>query len=157
MTKARGAKHEFLEPEEYEAWNGLLSVTQVVLRGLDLALRRDCALSVSEFDVLITLWNAPDRTLGMTSLATCVLLSPSGLTHLVTRMERDGLLRREVDPDDGRKFFALLTDAGEERLRLARATHNEVLRTVLLPHLRPGDRRTLARVGKRLSSADRQP
>ena len=151
MATTRGRGHEFLETDEYEAWNGLLTVTQTVLREIDQALRAGCGLSVTEFDVLITLFNAPDQRLGMSALATSVMLSPSGLTHLVTRMERDGLLRREVDPDDGRKFYAVLTKAGDNQLRVARRTHNAVLRRVLLPNLGPTDRQLLAEVGRRLT------
>lgn len=150
MGRARGPGHEFLDRDEYEAWNGMLAVTQVVLRELDDALRAEAGLSVTEFDVLITLFNAPDRRLGMTSLASSVLLSPSGLTHLVTRMERDGLLAREGDPVDRRKFFTVLTPAGDARLQAARRTHNAVLRRVLLPHLDGADRRLLADLGRRL-------
>lgn len=153
MVRARGQGHEFLERDEYESWNGLLTMTQAVLRELDEALRTEAGLSVTEFDVLITLFNAPDHRLGMTALANSVLLSPSGLTHLVTRMERDGLLAREPDRVDRRKFFTVLTPAGDERLRAARRTHNTVLRRVLLPHLDATDRRTLAALGRQLGDA----
>jgi DNA-binding MarR family transcriptional regulator len=104
--------------------------------------------------VLITLFNAPDRRLGMSALATAALLSPSGLTHLVTRMERDGLVQREGDADDRRKFHAVLTPAGADRLAEARLTHNAVLRTVLLPHLDTRSRRLLAGVGARFGASE---
>jgi DNA-binding MarR family transcriptional regulator len=152
MAAAR-ARHEFLARDEYEAWNGLLTLTQSVLRRLDDALRAEVGLSVTEFDVLITLFNANDRQLGMSDLAASVRLSPSGLTHLVTRMERDGLLARQGDPADRRKFFTRLTDAGAERLRLARRTHNAVLRQVLLPHLDAADRAQLGALGRRLEES----
>ena len=150
MARARDPVHEFLEPEEYGAWNALLTLTQTTLRELDEALREQAGLSVSEFDVLITLFNAPDRRLGMTALARQAMLSPSGLTHLVTRMERDGLLTREVDADDRRKFYTTLTDAGEAKLATARRTHNETLRRTMLPHLSARDRRALQELGQRL-------
>ena len=148
MAGARAEEHEFLETDEYAAWNGLVSTSQAVLKGLDTALRSEVGLTVTEFDVLITLFNAPETRLGMTELAGRVLLSPSGLTHLVTRMERDGLLRREVDGSDGRKFHAVLTAEGDERLRLARLTHNQVLRRELLDHLTEAERRALAGLGR---------
>jgi DNA-binding MarR family transcriptional regulator len=87
----------------------------------------------------------------MATLAQRVLLSPAGLTHLVTRLERDGLLRREVDPNDGRKWFAVLTDDGDAKLRAARLTHNAVLRTRFLANTTPADRRTLQRIWNRLA------
>lgn len=153
MSDARGNQHQFLDRDEYESWNALLAVTKAVLRELDTSLGAEAGLSVTEFDVLITLFNAPDRKLGMSDLASKVMLSPSGLTHLVTRMERDRLLARQEDPSDRRKFFTVLTPTGDEQLRVARATHDKVLRQTLLPHLQPQDRRTLARLGRRLQAA----
>src|SRR3954465_12419897 len=99
-----------------------------VLKSLDAELRSGHGLAVTEFDVLITLFNAPDRRLGMSALADRVLLSPAGTTHLVTRLAREGLVRREVDPTDGRRWFTVLTDEGDARLRAARRTHDDVLR-----------------------------
>ena len=145
--------HEFLEPDEDRAWNALLKMQQFSLRALDAALQGRAGLSVTEFDVLITLYNAPGARLGMTALAQRVLLSPSGLTHLVTRLERSGLVERVVDPEDGRKFFAVLTEGGDERLRAARPVHNEVLRRTLLSHMAPGDRRTLGDLWDRVRRA----
>ena len=144
--------HNFLEPDEWESWGALMMLHRSVIQELDSQLRRHHRLAVTEFDVLITLFNAPERRLRMSELAERVLLSPAGTTHLVTRLERDGLVRREVDPADGRKWFAVLTDGGDSALKAARPTHNDVLRRTLLAATSPGDRRTLRRVWKRLSA-----
>jgi DNA-binding MarR family transcriptional regulator len=144
--------HDFLDPEEWESWGALMMLHRSVLQELDVELRRQHGLAVIEFDVLITLFNAPDHRLRMSELAERVLLSPAGTTHLVTRLERDGLVRREVDPADGRKWFTVLTEAGDDALRAARPTHNEVLRGTLVASTSPADRRTLRRIWKRLST-----
>jgi DNA-binding MarR family transcriptional regulator len=68
-------------------------------------------------------------------LADRVVLTPSGVTHLVTRLERDGLVQRSVDENDRRSFFAALTAAGHRRLRESRPTHNEVIRQYLTRRL----------------------
>lgn len=68
---------------ELAAWQGLLRTHARVIRALDERLVRSHGLSVSEFDVLITLANAPDQQLRMTELAGAVMLSPSGLTRLI--------------------------------------------------------------------------
>jgi DNA-binding MarR family transcriptional regulator len=128
-----------------------------VLAELDAQLRRRHDLAVTEFDVLITLFNAPQRRLRMSQLADRVLLSPAGTTHLVTRLERDRLVRREVDPSDGRKWFAVLTDDGDRALQAARPTHNDVLRRTLLAATSPTDRRTLRRLWRRLSKQKSTP
>ena len=107
--------------------------------------------------MLITLFNAPQQRLRMSELAERVLLSPAGTTHLVTRLERDGLLRREVDPADGRKWFTVLTDNGEAALRKARPTHNDVLRRTLIAATSQTDRRTLRRIWRRLSTRSPNP
>src|SRR5689334_21509913 len=107
-----GDEHEVLEPEEWESWNALLMLNRTVLRDLDTELRHEHGLTVREFDVLITLYYAPSRRLGMSALADRAMLSPAGTTHLVIRLERDGLVRREADSEDRRKWFTVLTDDG---------------------------------------------
>jgi DNA-binding MarR family transcriptional regulator len=71
----------------------------------------------------------------MTELSDLVVLSPSGMTHLVTRLERDGLVSRSADVNDRRSFFVTLTKKGHRRLEEARPTHNEVVRTRLTRRL----------------------
>lgn len=155
MEKSRGDGHDLLEPEEWESWNALLMLTRSVLQELDTELRRLHGLAVTEFDVLITLFNAPSRRLGMSALADHVMLSAAGTTHLVTRLERDGLVRREVDLADRRKWFTGLTDEGDKALRAARQTHNDVLRASILAVTSPAERRTLQRLWRRLSQSQR--
>ncbi len=128
-----------------------------VLQHLDSELRRAHDLAVTEFDVLITLFNAPDQRLGMSDLAERVLLSPAGTTHLVTRLEGDRLVRREVDPNDRRKWFTVLTAKGDRALQAARRTHNEVLRRTLLADTSQAERRTLRRIWQRLSNRQLHP
>jgi DNA-binding MarR family transcriptional regulator len=143
-------KPEFLRADEFAAWQGLLHVSGRVLRQLDAQLRAHHGLTVGEFDVLITLFNAPDRKLRMSELAERVSLSPAGLTHMVTRLERDGLVAREVDAGDRRGFHAVLTRKGRDRLNAARPMHNAVIRGLFLDRLRADDRRAVAAVWKRV-------
>lgn len=156
MGKSRvdESNNEFLQPHEWQSWNALLMLNRLVLNKLDTELRRAHQLAVTEFDVLITLFNAPQRRLGMSALADRAMLSPAGMSHLVTRLERDGLVRREVDPTDGRKWFTVLTDRGDQTLRAARRTHNEVLRQTIVAVTSPAERRTLQRIWLRLSQSD---
>ena len=126
---------EYLTDAEFRAWHGSLQFNNAVMRALDAALMASHGISVKEFDVLITLFNAPDERLRMTELSESVVLSPSGVTHLVTRLERDGLVSRVVDADDRRSYFAALTREGNARLRESRPTHNEVVRAHLTRRL----------------------
>jgi DNA-binding MarR family transcriptional regulator len=149
--------HEFMAPQEWASWLALLQLHRTVLAELDTELRRRHGLAVTEFDVLITLFNAPGQRLQMSALARQVMLSPAGTTHLVTRLERDGLVRRAVDPADRRKWFTVLTGDGDAMLRAARRTHNDVLRRTLLAVTTAADRRMLGRLWQRLSRAGPGP
>jgi DNA-binding MarR family transcriptional regulator len=140
-----------LEPDEWQAVNALLMLNRALLSELDGALRSEHGIAVTEFDVLITLFNAPDQRLGMSDLGDRVLLSPAGTTHLVTRLERNRLVRREVDPTDRRRWFTVLTDEGDRALQSARHTHNDVLRQTLFATTTPAERRTLRRLWQRMS------
>jgi DNA-binding MarR family transcriptional regulator len=151
VAKSRPGEHELLAPDEWESWGALMLLHRSVLKGLDVELRRDHGLAVTEFDVLITLFDAPHKRLRMSALADRVLLSPAGTTHLVTRLERDRMVRREVDPTDRRKWFTVLTEEGDLALRAARRTHNNVLRRLLLGATTPSERQTLRRMWQRLS------
>jgi DNA-binding MarR family transcriptional regulator len=150
MTRSSPGGHEYLDPDEWQSMNALLLLNRTVLTELDSALGDQHGLAVTEFDVLITLHDAPERRLRMSSLAEQVMLSPAGVTHLVTRLERDRLVRREVDPSDRRRWFTVLTDHGDEVLKAARRTHNDVLRRGLLSLTSPTERRILQRLWTRL-------
>jgi DNA-binding MarR family transcriptional regulator len=128
-----------------EAWHRLLEVSSRVLRELDRSLDREQRMTVSEFDVLITLDNAPEGRLRMTDLAHATMLSSGGMTRLVGRLEQRGLVRRDPDPGDARAFHASVTSAGRSGLAQARITHDRVIANLLGAHLTPHDVQTLLR------------
>ena len=134
------------DEDELAAWQGMLRTHALVIRALDEQLTRRHGLAVSGFDVLITLWNSPGRELRMSELAEAVMLSPSGLTRLVGRLEGDGLVRRRQDSSDARSFRASLTAGGAAKLRAARATHNAVIRELYLDHLGPEQKRAAGHI-----------
>jgi DNA-binding MarR family transcriptional regulator len=133
-----------LDPRQ--AWHRLLQVSSGVLRELDHALDHRDRITVSEFDVLITLENAPAHQLRMTDLARATMLSSGGMTRLVGRLEDRGLVRRDPDPDDARAFRATLTPAGDRKLARARITHDAVLARMIAPPLTATDLRALERI-----------
>ncbi len=121
--RARRSGGERLTELELGAWRNFLRVHAVLTRELDEELRRAHGLPLTSYDVLVNLESAPDRRMRMSELADAVLLSRSGLTRLVERLERDGLLSRADCPGDARGSFAVLTDLGMKRLAEARKTH----------------------------------
>jgi len=94
-----------------------------VLRRLESELVAGHDLPLASYDVLVQLSEAPDQALRMTELAERVLLSRSGLTRLVDRLERDGVVERQACPEDARGTLAVLTPKGLERLQAAWPTH----------------------------------
>ena len=112
-----------LKPAELRAWVAFLDAQAVVLRQLEAELVEKEGMTLAEFDVLIQLVIVPDRRLRMTELAERVRLSRSGLTRLVDRMTRAGLVKRARCGSDRRGTFATLTAAGATRLRHARPVH----------------------------------
>ena len=114
-------------------------------------------MSVSEFDVLITLDNAPERRLRMTDLARATMLSSGGMTRLVGRLEDRGLVRREPDPGDARAFQATLTEPGQVALARARITHDRVIADLIAANLTPARVQSLEDVLGTLVSATRRP
>jgi DNA-binding MarR family transcriptional regulator len=94
--------------------------------------------------VLINLQAAPGRRRRMSELADGVLLSRSGLTRLVDRLEREGLLERDPCTSDGRGCYAVLTEAGEALLARARPTHLAGIREKFLAAFTPTELAALA-------------
>lgn len=123
-----------LDRRELRAWRGLLRAHAALTKALDAQLEAGHGLPLISYEVLLQLADAEDRRMRMRDLASSVILSRSGLTRLVDRLEADGLLRRETCPSDARGAFAVLTDAGLERLHAARATHLAGVREMFLTH-----------------------
>jgi DNA-binding MarR family transcriptional regulator len=117
------AVRDELPPVELAAWRGLVRVHTALIKALDAELVAEHDLPLSSYEVLLALQAAPGRRCRMAELADRVLLSRSGMTRLVDRLEREGLLERDTCCSDGRGCFAVLTDAGEELLARARPTH----------------------------------
>ena len=114
---------ELLSPEVLSAWQAFLRAHTLVTRALERELISQQRLPLAEYDVLVQLSAAPQGRLRMAQLADRVLLSRSGLTRLVERLESAELVRREVCPSDARGSFAVLTPAGRQRLKLAAGDH----------------------------------
>lgn len=105
------------------AWRGFLVAHRRVTAVLAEELDGDEWLSLTWYDVLVQLSEADDDRLRFQELAEAVLLSASGLSRLIDRMEQAGLVRREPCEDDRRGTYAVMTDRGRDRL-VATAPHH---------------------------------
>jgi len=105
------------------AWRAFLRAHASVLRQLERDLVNTAGMPLAWYDVLLQLAEAPERRLRMADLADKVLLSRSGLTRLVDRLQSEGLVTREPYPGDARGLYTVLTQAGFDKLRGAAPTH----------------------------------
>lgn len=138
----RGATDRRAVPthEELASWRSFLRAHARITKALEAELVIEQKLSLAAYDVLVQLSEAPERRLRMTELADAVLLSRSGVTRLVDRLERSGLVARSRVADDGRGIAAELTEDGLSRLRIASGTH---LRGIRTHYVQPLDRADL--------------
>ena len=126
-----------LSPPELRAWRGMLRAHAALAKALDAQLEAAHGLQLSSYEVLMYLADAEDQRMRMCDLASTILLSRSGLTRLVDRLQREGLLERVACSDDARGAFAKLTPLGRERLAAARVTHLDGVRAMFLDLFTP--------------------
>ena len=139
-----------LSPTELAAWRGFLEAHSLLITKLDEELIRDHGLPLTSYEVLMYLADANEERLRMSELAERLLLSRSGLTRLVDRLERQGLVERRRCDDDGRGLFAVLTREGRSRLEAARPAHLAGVRRHFLSRIGSEELATLASVWARL-------
>jgi DNA-binding MarR family transcriptional regulator len=139
-----------LDAEELGAWRGMLRAHSALTKALDAELVRAHGLPLSSYEVLLFLADSPEGQMRMSELADGVLLSRSGLTRLVDRMQREGLLRRERCEDDARGWFAAITPKGRDLFTRARKTHLDGVRERFLSHFTRDELRSLATYWERI-------
>jgi DNA-binding MarR family transcriptional regulator len=117
---------------------------------LDAELAREHSLPLSSYEVLLYLADAPDGRMRMAELADSVLLSRSGLTRLVDRLEREGLLKRERCESDARGYFAEITPKGRRLFDAARRTHLDGVRALFLSRFSRDELRAMGALWQKL-------
>lgn len=125
-----------LDRDRQQAWYGFLRTHADVVRALDRELQAACGISFGDYDVLVTLANGPAEGLRMGQLAEAIVLSPSGVTRVVTRLERAGLVERRAE--NQRIVRAVLTAQGRARLEAAAPVHLDGIQRRFLAPLGDG-------------------
>jgi DNA-binding MarR family transcriptional regulator len=143
------------DPGHLAAWRALLETHAAVTELLARELVAERGLPLSRYDVLLNLAEAPGGRLRMQELSESVLLSKSGLSRLVDRMEEAGLVRRERCEDDRRGWFTVLTEQGRSALRRAAPIHLRGIQEHFARHLDDEEARVLATALARVSAAAR--
>jgi DNA-binding MarR family transcriptional regulator len=113
---------------QMDAWRAFLTAHARITDELARELKERLGLPLTWYDVLVQLSEAEDHRLRMQELAGRVLLSKSGLTRLIDRMEREGLVRRYPCEDDRRGTWAQMTDAGYTVIKRSAPTHLQGIR-----------------------------
>ena len=114
------------------AWGKLLSVHAAMMNRLEEMLQRKYQIAHGEFEVLLRLSWANEHRMRLHDLADASVLTRSGMSRLVDRLERSGLIRRETAREDARGAYAIMTPAGLERLEAAKASNIALVRDSFL-------------------------
>ena len=136
----------WLTDEEQQAWRRFIEVLVKVPAALEGQLQRDAGLTHMGYLVLATLSERDDRRLAMSRLAKKASASLSRLSHVVARLEAQGLVRRERDPEDGRVQIAVLTDEGFAKIVTTAPGHVETVRNLVFDRLTPAQIRQLGKL-----------
>ena len=153
--EARGAEEppvKWLTDAEVSSWLSVVRMMTWLPWSIDQQLRRDSNLGMVEYQVMARLSQSPERTLRMSLLADLANSSLSRLSHLVKRLEDRGLVRRELDPADGRFTNAILTDEGFEVLAEAAPAHVAHVRSLVIDVLSPEQLRRMGQAADRVVS-----
>lgn len=136
----------WLTDEEQAAWRSVVAMLLRLPAALDAQLQRDAGISNFEYMVLSSLSEAPNHTLRMTDLAALASGSLSRLSHVVSRLEARGWIRREPCPGDGRFVNAVLTDDGWAKVVATAPGHVAAVRKLLVDALTPAQFQALGAI-----------
>jgi DNA-binding MarR family transcriptional regulator len=144
------AESRWLNSEEQESWISFLVATRLLWSQFERDLQREAHLPLTYYEILSTLSEIPGHTLSLSRLAALLQLSPSRLSHAVSRLEETGWIRREMSAIDRRQWSAVLTDEGMAVLCAAAPIHVESVRTHLLDQLTPAQVEQLGEISQAL-------
>jgi DNA-binding MarR family transcriptional regulator len=148
---ARGEAGERLTPLELGAWRGMLRAHARLTRALDAELQARHGISLSAYEVLMLLADAPRGRMRVSALSAETLLSVSGVSRMIDRLAREGLVVKRACEEDGRGAEVTLTHMGRGRVRAARASHLADVRAGFLSRLSDGELAALADVWERVA------
>ncbi len=142
-----------LDESRLAAWRTFLNAHAAVIATIERELAAGGFVPLTWYDVLVVLSEAPDHRLRLHELARRVVLSRSGLTRLVDRLEAAGLLRREPSPTDRRGAFAVLTPEGAATLRRTWPAYGRCIAEHFARHLTAAEAHTLTQALERVRAS----
>ena len=149
MARENATAPRWLNPTEMKAWRRYIIASRRLIEALDSDLDAH-DLSMPDYEILVQLSDAPDRSMRMSELAESALLSRSRLSHRMKVMEKAGWVRREACPIDKRGFFAVMTPKGWKAIVAAAPDHVESVRGRFVDHLSKEDQKVLVEIFSRV-------
>lgn len=140
----------WLTEEQQNAWRQIVELLVRVPAAIEAQLQRDAGLTHMGYLVLTTLSERPDRRLPMSELARRASASLSRLSHVVSRLEQKGWVRRERDTADGRVQIAVLTEQGWAKVVATAPGHAGAIQELIFDRLTATQARQLAKVAEAL-------
>jgi DNA-binding MarR family transcriptional regulator len=144
-------------PDHIEGWVRFLRAHAAVTRQLSARLEAAHGLTLNDYDVLVQLYYAPERSLRRVDIARAVLLTASGITRLLDGLERSGWVEKRSCESDARVSYAVLTEAGLAKFEAAQATHLADIEELFASNFTAEERRTLSELLGRLPLAETSP
>jgi DNA-binding MarR family transcriptional regulator len=129
------ADARWLDAAQQQSWRAYLDATRLLAEVLDRQLQTDAGISLTDYELLVRLCEAPGRRLRMRDLAFAALATRSGMTRAVTRLERAGWVRRTECAEDRRGMYAELTPSGLAKLAASAPGHVSAVRTHVIDRL----------------------
>lgn len=108
-----------LSDERFLAWLDMIRAQARVTEALERRFEEEVGIPLAFSEVLVQLEKAPGRRMRMQELGRSIFLSKSGVSRLVSRMEQEGLVERQGDPENLRATYAVITEKGREVFRRA--------------------------------------
>lgn len=143
---------QWLDQDQQVAWRAWLSASLLLGERLNRDLQAQHGLTSADYEILVWLSEAEGRRLRMSELASRTLSSRSRLSHQIDRMERNGLVSREMCPEDRRGAFAVLTSHGWDTIVSAAPDHVTSVREHLIDALSPEELAALGNACQKISA-----
>lgn len=143
-----------LSTQRLQAWRRLLTAHSQATAAIERDLVSAGVLPLGWYDVLFALHEAPDNCLRMHELAEAVVLSRSGLTRLVDRLDKAGYVKREACPEDRRGQHAVLTPNGKAALRKTWPIYEASIRQHFARHFSDAESRQISKLLQRAIDRD---
>ena len=152
MARENATAPRWLNPTEMKAWRRYIIASRRLIEALDSDLDAH-DLSMPDYEILVQLSDAPDRSMRMSELAENALLSRSRLSHRMKVMEKEGWVRREPCPGDKRGYFAVMTPKGWKAIVAAAPDHVESVRSRFVDLLSKQDQIAIATIFEKVEES----